>query len=234
MPASRFGNTPLPVQKYDVLGTDATSPQSPRFLGHAGLAGDNAIVEVGSSSVSVTHMRPPLELSGNIRVDCVGSVGLTDDEQSCLDAFVAGIDLEYRAAMARAGTWGWRQQYIIHPHTVGVEEPDGTETGRRFSCVGFVIEAYRDAGIVLLNVDPDQLPRVTLDTLKMQYPSFAGLLVNSSFRDRMGISGEGPWPVLLVGYLFHSLSRSREEILRQAYVAQPGDELFPSSDETPG
>lgn len=47
-------------------------------------------------------------------------------------------------------------------------------------------------------------------------------------RETYGIPGDGPWPVVLAGYVINSLDRSEEDIRRDPHAARAGDEYFPS------
>ena len=46
------------------------------------------------------------------------------------------------------------------------------------------------------------------------------------------IPGDGPWPVVLAGYVLNSLNRDEDEIRSAPYNATAGDEFFPP--RTPG
>jgi hypothetical protein len=94
----------------------------------------------------------------------------------------------------------------------------------RFSCAGFVAEAYERARIRL--VREDRLPKVDLDLIKAAYPDFASWLDRSEFRESLGLEGDGDWPVLLCGYLFHAVNREADIIRREPYTPKPGDEVF--------
>ena len=95
----------------------------------------------------------------------------------------------------------------------------------RFSCAGFVLEAYQRAGVKL--IDTDRVPLVALDEIKPAYPEFTQLLDRAEYRAALGLAGPGPWRVMLCGYLINSLSRDGASIRAQAYLVQPGDEKFP-------
>ncbi len=75
---------------------------------------------------------------------------------------------------------------------------------------------------------PGALPVVGLDALKAQYPGFARLLDSPRVRDEFGIGGDGPWPVVLAGYILNGLARPETEIRTTPYLARPGDEYFPA------
>ena len=121
-----------------------------------------------------------------------------------------------------------RRQYVIAPPVDPVRAPDGTIIYHRFSCAGFVIESYREIEIDFLRTDADSLPAVPLETLMRQYPDLVNLLQNPKVREAYGIPGEGPWPVVLSGYVINALDRTAEEIRRVPHTAQAGDEFFPS------
>jgi hypothetical protein len=44
------------------------------------------------------------------------------------------------------------------------------------------------------------------------------LLDRSEFRESFGLEGDGGWPVLLCGYLFHALDREADVIRREPYT----------------
>jgi len=94
----------------------------------------------------------------------------------------------------------------------------------RFSCVGFVLQAYQTARISILGAP---LPLKTLDELKQFYPWAVNDLDNAESRVRLGIGEGDRWPVALVGYVLNSLSRSSGEIHASPFVPQPGDAYFP-------
>ena len=95
---------------------------------------------------------------------------------------------------------------------------------RRFSCVGFVIEAYRAAGIDLLITDENDLPLISYQELRRVYPLLGRLATNR--RKQFGIVGDGPFRIVLPGYLFHSLTRTYGVIRRKPYKPRSGDEQF--------
>src|SRR6185437_15528756 len=106
--------------------------------------------------------------------------------------------------------------------------PDGTIICQRFSCGGFVIEAYRFAGIDLLTTDAGSLPPVGVELLRLAYPDQHRTLDNPRLRTSLGLEGDGPWPIVLSGYLLHSLARAEAGIRSGPYHPQPGDEYFPA------
>ena len=120
--------------------------------------------------------------------------------------------------------WAVEFMYCIHPHTMCAEEEDGRYPVKRFSCAGFVFEAYRSARITLLDVL--EMPVVGLDKLKQSYPEHTQRLDDPAKRASMGLRGSGGWPVMMCGYLLHSLSRSKEDVRETPYAPRESDVNF--------
>jgi hypothetical protein len=229
MPAIRLGGTTVTIRKYDVIALDSTVESE--FIGHVALAGERKSSFGESDELSLVHMMPPLERgTSHSPINCVGTVGLTVDEMRQIDVFVDELESEYEAARIRNDQ---RRQYVIAPHAHDVLADDGTVIFRRFNCGGFVIESYREIGIDLLLTDPNNLPAVSLETLVRQYPDLATLLHNPAVREKYGIPGDGPWSVVLAGYVMNALNRTAEEIRRQPHTADVGEAFFPSHRDQP-
>jgi len=95
---------------------------------------------------------------------------------------------------------------------------------RRFSCAGFVLDAHRQVEINLLLVDEEALqalPEVDEQMLVLAYPD-----ANRRRLHRLGVPGNGPWRIILAGYVFHALDRTSQQIRDRPYQAKPGDERF--------
>jgi hypothetical protein len=227
MPAQRLGGETIAIRRYDIAGLDSAT--TPEFIRHVGLAGEEREQFNETDKLVLVHMGPPLERGGStFPISCMGTVSLTVDETRQIDVFVDELELEYEAARLRKD-----HQYVIAPHFREKQEKDGTTTFRRFNCAGFVIEAYREAGIILLRTDPESLPSVPLEILTDQYPDVGQLLQNPRFRERNGIPGDGPWPVVLSSYVLNALARPEEEIRSRPHMAEVGDEFFPSRRANP-
>lgn len=190
------------------------------------------------TEVGVYHMGPPLvagEKSAaerfakpTCRADIASDVALDTEEREAIDDWLAQVEKQNRDGVKPF------QQYVVHPHFKWVRSP---ETGRRircrFSCAGFVIECYRAADILLLDTDAE-LPEVDERTLRAAYPDLARLEnreppIKDRFgfknREDLGIAGNGPWRVILAGYLFHSLKRATADNKRpEAYVPKSATE----------
>ena len=115
-----------------------------------------------------------------------------------------------------------RKQYRIDPPWEDVTDLNtGVRRYRRYSCAGFVIDAHRIVGIELLNLEEASRPEVHAQTLRSVYPTAA----HRDLQD-FGLHGDGPWRVVLPGYVIHSLNRPGDEIRSQPYQVQPGNERF--------
>ncbi len=222
MPAQRVGSSPIAIRQFDVVGQDASNELS--FVGHVALAAQELESYASSAVLPVLHMRPPLESLGECRANCVGSAGLTVDQQLQIKLFSEELESEFKAAQVGR----FPGQYVICPHVKEVRRDDQTVVYRRFSCVGFVLEAYREAQIDVLVTDLESLPPVGLDSLKTQYLAFASILDRPEAREELGIGGDGPWPVILAGYVLNGLARPEPDIRTTPYLARPGDEFFPA------
>jgi hypothetical protein len=227
MPAWRLDDNPVSIRKYDVAGSD--SDGTPEFVRHVGLCGEERPGLRCHDELPLVHMRPPLERGERgCPVQTVATAGLTSDEVLQVNVFVDEVSSEYEAAQIRDP----RQQYAIIPHERPFPSPDGTVTCRQFSCAGFVIAAYADAGIEFIITELERLPPVPLDTLVRAYPDMADLLRNARFRSRYALNGDGPWPVLLAGYVLNALNRPEPKIRTIPYPPALGDEYFPPRRET--
>jgi hypothetical protein len=147
-------------------------------------------------------MGPPLRHGETIRADAVGKPELDDGDFRRIKIFIDRHASEH-ASISLVGLRGAAKVYCILPHAERLREEDGRYVRKRFSCAGFVFEAYKAAGITL--VDADGLPPVTLEQIKLAYPSYESLLDHARFRGSMGLSGQGPWAVMLCGYLINAL-----------------------------
>ncbi len=227
MPAHRLGTRVVDVRRYDVAGQDSDGPVN--FVRHVGLASEQRDGLSPEFVLSLTHMGPPLERSeGGNPIQTLGTVPLNTDEILQIGVFVDELLAEYEAQRVRR-----RDQYVILPHARDSEETDGTVVCRRFNCAGFVIEAYREAGMDLLVTDLASLPPISLETLVVAYSDFQRLLGSATKRRQFGLEGPGPWPVVLAGYVLNALNREESAIRAGPYQPQTGDEFFPPQGPPP-
>jgi hypothetical protein len=127
---------------------------------------------------------------------------------------------------ARVDRYVQSAEYCVRPHTDTFTRPlqDDTVQFRQFSCAGFVIEAYKEAGIELIDTDETRLPLVGLAALCAAYPDQQEVLYLPVQREKKNLPGEGPWPVVMAGYVINALDYPRDKL---PYTPQPGDEYFP-------
>lgn len=223
MPASRTNEQPVVIRRFDVVGHD--SPSQSEFIGHVGLAAAEGFS--GDSPIDLVHLAPPLGRELVDRPTCRGTVALTIDEILQIQVFVDELTSEYQASQVDS-----HNQYVIAPHVREIPADDGTLICRRFSCGGFVLEAYRSIDVDLVDVRTEQLPPISLTALKTAYPDRARHLDRPALREKFGIAGDGPWPVLLPGYILNSLARPEAEVRSRPFQASPGQEFFPARSAT--
>ncbi len=226
MPSYRVMGASVSHSKYDVVGQDRRQPQ---FIAHVGLAAHEAVSQV--NAVAIIDMGPPLHVAGELRsiaAHAIGSAELTDDELQKMRTFIDQHAGEHASMMQLSNVEVLRrapEMYCICPHAEPFCEEDGRYVRMRFSCAGFALEAYRFARIRLLALDA--LPALDIDVLRTAYPAHVRLMEDGRISAAsLGLSGSGPWPVLLCGYLFHSLNRTADTIRESPYAPMAGDQFF--------
>lgn len=216
MPAARLTATPIGVGRFDIMGFDAAAPD--HVIGHVGLAVNSVGAFSAGQTIGVVHMQPPMAAGGHpLEPQACGSVPCTVDETQRINLFVDEQIAEHEAEGLR-----WRG-YIVRPHAKSEQEADGTTVYRRFSCAGFVVEAYRATELDVVVTDEDLLPQFSLDVIERAYPFVRG---HARARAFFGLQGDGPWPVLMPGHILHALDRTTEDIRRSPYQPREGDEFF--------
>ncbi len=226
MPARRLDHGPVVVHMHDVVGMDVDD--LPGFIGHVGLAAEDHPRLAMMDGLRITDMQPPLVRAGGPdQIHAHGTVPLTAVEAGAIQEFIDRMENEYLLTN-REGV----HQYVVRPHCVLVSDQDATITARRLSCSGFVLEAYRFVDIDLIDTGETSLPAVGLDLLRRTYADEQQLRVLETPRLRnrfLGLAGDGSWPIVLPGYLLHSLARTEPEIRAGPYRPRPGDEFFPTA-----
>lgn len=226
MPSSRVEEPTVSLSIYDVVGKDGGEDG---FISHAGLAESSGSHIAGR--LPVLDMGPPLHgQSGLAQMEAsvVGSAILTDDEERKIQTFIDRHANEHRAFQEIEGARlivVASQMYCIHPHMSPYDEEDGRYVRMRFSCAGFVFEAYKTARIKLL--DTDALPKIEMELIKSAYPGQTRLMETRTIsQESLGLEGSGPWQVMLCGYLFHALNRDSESIRDEQYKPSTADRYF--------
>ena len=179
---------------------------------HVGLLAEKVRVTTGQASVH--HMGPPMELPGQIDSHVAGWLDdLSDDERTGIDDWLAEVRTRLDAGLLRGFA-----AYVAAPSVVR-----DTSTGRmiavRYSCAGFVAEAYREGAGVTLVVDDGVLPAAERDLLERVWG-----VREVRAGARFGLEGLGPWRVLLPGYLLHAMRAGRTAL---PYSPSLADALFP-------
>ena len=226
MPSYRVAGPTLSLSIFDVVGQDGNEVD---FIGHAGLA--ESAGSQHAAKISVLDMGPPLHgshYSAQVKASVVGSATLTDDEVRKIKTFVdrhANEHLVFLQLNRSRLIMAAPQMYCVHPHASPLYEDDGRYVRMRFSCAGFVFEAYKKARIKLL--DSNALPMLDIAVIRLAYPSQVGLMKTAGISpEALGLEGSGPWAVLLCGYLFHSLNRDAHDIRREPYTPSAADRYF--------
>lgn len=230
MPAWRLDDTDRTITKYDVGASDGDEGH---FVGHVLLCDIDAPTKISSNSpqIRAVHMGPPLKQSQG-HVDIIGTAELdvgdfSRGERRQIKSFVDDRLLERRAQAERLAKLKQRlhpiSEYVIHP---AAKEPDPNYPLWRFNCAGFVLTAYLEANIEL--IDQEHAPSVPLDFLKKAYPMAKKRLDDQDFRKQMGIDEGDRWPVIMAGYVVNSTNRSAADIRQTAYTPESGDEYFPA------
>ncbi len=229
MSTSRLNEANGSVGVYDPMGQDSETAR--HFIRHIGLSLRAFEFNAGETiTASLIEMIPPLSVPGEadseaqtaVAIDIVSNMELSASEISRIKMFIDELVDEYSVARATD-----HEQYTILPH---FRDRNGDDSVRRYSCVGFVYEAYRDTDLDL--IDLPSLPGVEIESLILAYPDQEARLRHPRLRAFGGLKGDGPWPVLMPGYLFHALNRPPDAWRRTPYSALSGDEQFPRSEPT--
>lgn len=218
MTSHRPTGTRIVTAIFDVVGSDGQQVGLIRHVGMATKSGSRA-----RNIVDVIEMCPPLHGNGQMQANAIGTARLSEDEWRRIQDFVDRHIIEH-AAIQTVTREKLPTIYCILPHAKLHEEVDERYPRTRFSCAGFVFEAYRRARIIL--VDVTDLPPVDLQTIQNAYPDMASFLERAEVRDSLGLVGDGPWQVLLCGYLFHALNRNHSTIRNTPYTPVVADRVF--------
>lgn len=154
MTLRRLSDIQISAEQFCVC---AQETQDTCFVKHVGLAGERQCNITYGSSVKWVHVSPPFKPADSNEVHAVGWLDLSDEERATIRHFIKRHVEEVERIRPQA-------QYIIFPCKV-VRSEDRPYC--RFSCAGFVLEAYRTIGITIL--DKDAIPEQDLDFLCKHY-----------------------------------------------------------------
>jgi len=215
LPALQLTDKAVVLSPYDVVALGALNLPTHAML----FIGDAIRTDVTQATlVPVSHMRPPIR-DDSRPVHFVGSAELDLEERRLVKDFV---DTQ-RRTISILKLRQQIEQYAIHQLA---DEISPDDTLPRFSCATYVTGAYEQAAIQLID---NLIPMKTIDDLKRTYtdPVLLASLDDPDRRVQIGIGSGNNWPIIMVGYLLHSLSRSRADIRTTPYRAVNGDEFFP-------
>jgi hypothetical protein len=208
MPVSRLGRVTSP--RHAILAVFNREGVS-----HVGLLAAPAEVDGGAKALT-NHMGPPLALPGEMLAHAVGWLD-TWTEQDCIVLDVWLRELETQISIDPQSV-----TYVAAPSVVRDEGGTERPVSLKFSCAGFVAEAYREGVGVRLVVDDAELPEVDRATLERVWDPRTVRI-----GARYGLGGDGPWRVLLPGYLLRAVTRPRVELPFRPMT--PADAELPAS-----
>lgn len=218
-------------QRFAIVGKYAKA-QTGSVVQHVAILKSDQELRQGTM-VEVWHMAPPLvagerslsSLSDESRRRCeahiYGAIELQTGDSESIETWLAEVDKEQRPPQPF-------YHYTANP-TVKWEtdHATGRKRYRRFSCVGFVTECYREAiEVVLLTPDSQSMPAVDLAMIAQVYQLDER---RTRIRESAGVGGNGPFRLAMPGYVFHSLNRPDAEIRSKPYVPATANEVsFPA------
>lgn len=212
MPAIDLTRGSKTLSRYDVVGQRAEGQRG--FVKHVGLLDEDKCSLEAGGTVSAVHMRPPLKQGDKIQVDVAGHVPLMNDEIKIISTWYQKIVDEYPRLP--------EEQFVIHPPWKDECDPEtGVRRYRRYSCAGFVLDTHCQVDVKLLQIDEGLLPDVYPQTIMLAYGLKPGPLLCA-----FGLKGDGPWKVVLAGYVLHALDRPTVQIREGPYQAKEGDAQF--------
>jgi hypothetical protein len=210
MPAVRIPHgSSHSCRRFSIIGTDAENATP--FVRHAALMWEEGNRSAGEA-VSAFHMAPPLGES-TVSLNVVGWIeDLTEDERNRLETWTA--DIRTRIALDRSLP-PEHQGYIIHPPYLEEPSEDGERTRWRFSCIGLVLKCYEELGIQLVDWRSPKMPIPSEETIRIGYR----LPLQAARRRRpRWVMSPDPCPVMLPGYVFHSLNRPAAVVRTLPYI----------------
>lgn len=215
---------------FDIVATS----DRPDFIDHLGILKSAKLLSRGLDAM-VFEMGPPIRVGqctmGPDPGDTVGTI------QAHAIGWIEDLDVEEAQDMALwledVRTRISNNQYFGYSITPPFVEEKDKDSDRvicqKFSCAGFILQCYEQgAGIVLLHSDPAVLPAVDRSVLEQIYDKARMDLFHRAGR-RFGITGQGPWQIVLCGYVLHALNRSAASIRHSPYIPSSVEEAaFPS------
>jgi hypothetical protein len=204
--------------KYSVIGEEASNCGDVR---HVGLLAHDDDLRRGKR-VRVFDMGRHVDMNATMCAHAVGYLEgrLTEDERDGIDAWLSQLR-----------TYNVLCDYWVKPASRADEpDPGGRIQHRWFSCAGLVASVYEEGALVKLVVEEDVFPESSLKRIAEIWGRGFPADAFRRLMKRYGLDGEGPWRVLLPGYLLHALDKLRPEL---PYTPHEDDWQFPRPCPTP-
>lgn len=86
-----------------------------------------------------------------------------------------------------------------------------------YSCAGFVLDCFENNVVkkLLVSWDDPRFPKVHEDTIRGVW--CGRLELTPQLKDTLGLLGDGPWPVVMPGYIMNAFKRRADEIRSEPF-----------------
>lgn len=121
-----------------------------------------------------------------------------------------------REAKAAALLENWR--FIAYPPIKKeVDSKTGNLKAIWYSCAGFVLDCFESNVVkkLLVSWDDPSFPKVHKDTIREVWRG--RLELTPQLKDTLGLLGDGPWPVVMPGYIINAFKRRADEIRSEPF-----------------
>lgn len=189
------------------------------YVFHVGLCKESGNSFLERESLPVYHMMPPLSdkpISIGKR-DFLVPCAWTSEQTERMDLFIADT---YQMMGEKRLSCSKEYFYCVYPHCKILSKDN--RIIRKYSCVGFVLEAFSSADIRLFLTDSSNLPLVSKNQLIDLFPFYRDCFAESA-ADFFQDYERGEWPVVLPGYAVQGLL-CREQDPETDYCPDKGDE----------
>lgn len=212
----------LRLEKHSIVGSHSRAGGvDVGHVGHVGLLSIQFCV-APRKETPVNDMRPPLSLeAGNSMASDVAAwlADLSVEEVRGIDRWLHLLRTQVRTNPPKYPL----QDYTIFPYYQKRDPVTGRSVDK-YSCVGFVIRAYEQVRIILIK--DDNLPAINREVLESVYGE---TMIKIALRKKL-LEGDGPWRILLPGYVMHALAQPNAR--SASYSPQVGDWSFPRPTES--
>jgi len=159
---------------------------------------------------------------GSMTPQVVGWVeDLSSDERHAMDTWIEEIRTMVSTPARLAPRDRVAREYTIKDRETVRDPSDGSIKFTKFSCAGFVFWCYDACSIVLL----DRAHMPPLDVAAAAAAFNLALEAIPALAQRERLPPEGPWHLMLPGYLFRALARQTD--VRTPYIPTQADAHYP-------